>query len=85
MRVTLAIALSLLPAMAFAQMFEGPNGQIPVRRCLPVVAGAACTAVLEGSGLTAASGYSRVDRWNDVATSQQAVVRPGQAATPVVR
>jgi hypothetical protein len=59
MRYILGLALLLLPATAFAQMFEGPTNSIPAARC--DLGGVACSHVVEGAGLTASGGYARVD------------------------
>ena len=62
MRYALGLALLLLPATAFAQMFEGPSGTIPVARCAPAATGNTCSRIVDGAGLTASQDYVRVDR-----------------------
>jgi hypothetical protein len=63
MRYALALSLLLLPATAFAQMFEGPTGQIPVEKCRPLANGAMdCVRVENGEGMTASRGFQRADR-----------------------
>jgi hypothetical protein len=62
MRYVLGLALLLLPATAFAQMFEGPGGSIPVTRCDRTPAGVVCSKVVDGAGLTSDQGFVRADR-----------------------
>ena len=71
MRVTLALALLLLPAAALAHN-EMPAGPIPVHKCVQTSEGTRCSPVQDGSGFAAANGYTRIYHWNDP-TSQQAM------------
>jgi hypothetical protein len=61
MRYVFALALLALPGTAFAQMFEGPTGNIPVTKCESFTAGTRCITV-DGAGLTSNRGFVRADR-----------------------
>jgi hypothetical protein len=74
MRLGLVLAVLLLPATAFAQMFEGPNGPIPVHKCVQTTAGAQCSPVRDGANFTASNGYTRVYWWGEMVSPQQAMV-----------
>jgi hypothetical protein len=78
MRFILALAVLLLPATAFAQMFEGPNAPIPVHKCVQTTTGEQCSRVQDGASFTASNGYTRVYRWGDEIPPQQAMVAPHQ-------
>ena len=73
MRYVLGQAWLLPPATAFARMFEGPSGSIPVAKCAPVSPGARCTPVVEGTGLTPSRGYTGVDRQAPARSARLAV------------
>ena len=63
MRYALGLALLLLPATAYAQMFEGPTGSIPMTECVSTPSGPMCSTVIEGAGLTALPrGWVRADQ-----------------------
>jgi hypothetical protein len=72
MRITLALALLLLPGAAFAQG-EMPAGPIPVHKCVQTSEGTRCSPVQDGAGFAAADGYTRIYNWNGTTTSQQAM------------
>jgi hypothetical protein len=73
MRYALGLALLLLPATAFAQMFEGPTNTIPAAKCEQ--GGVACSPVVDAAGLTKSRGYVRVDPNIAVAPSRLATDR----------
>lgn len=62
MRFALGFGLLLLPATAFAQMFEGPSGSIPVTRCEAAATGVVCSKIVDGARLTSDQGFIRADR-----------------------
>lgn len=61
MRITMALALLLLPATAFAQVAPGPTTPIPVQKCARAATGFSCTPIEDGAGFAASDGFHRVD------------------------
>jgi len=76
MRFTRALAVAVAAGNGLAQVFEGPNGPIPVQKCMRTSAGQSCAPVQGGASFTAANGYNRVNQWSDVAPAQQAMAGP---------
>jgi hypothetical protein len=60
MRYALGLALLLLPALAFAQMFEAPTNSIPAAKCEQECV--ACSRVVDAAGPPNSQGYAGVDR-----------------------
>jgi len=58
MRFLFSLALLVLPATAFAQTPDGPNGSVPVVKCDPFSAGSLCAA-FDGTKVYAARGVER--------------------------
>jgi hypothetical protein len=74
MRPTLALALLLLPATAFAQTAVGPTTPLPVQKCMSTSTGFACTPVEDGAGFVASDGFHRVKPEQITGVGQQARV-----------